>query len=90
MNLHRKHALLMLLCCLVPVAALVAVWGLGIPISTVLFVGILLLCPLLHVFLMRGMIHDSVAKRDAPGGPAACHGSSSGVQADKTAASPGP
>jgi len=51
---NRRHALIMLLCCLVPVAAFVAIWVLGLPLNSVLLFAIVLLCPLIHLFLMRG------------------------------------
>jgi len=52
----NMHFLSMVLCCLIPAAVLGAVLILGIPLSNVLFYALLLLCPLGHFFLMRGMM----------------------------------
>lgn len=51
----NHHLWLMLLCCLIPVATIGAIFFFNIAVSTALFVGILLLCPLLHVLMMMGM-----------------------------------
>ncbi len=49
-----KHALIMILCCLIPLALLVVLWAIGIS-GSYLILEVLLLCPLLHIFMMRGM-----------------------------------
>lgn len=50
-----RHALLMILCCAIPLALVAAVAVLRIDLGSFGYWAILLLCPLLHVFLMRGM-----------------------------------
>ncbi len=54
----RKHVWLMLACCLVPVAALAAIFVFKIPASTVLLVGLVLFCPLSHLLMMKFMPHS--------------------------------
>lgn len=55
--MKRKHLLIMLLCCL-PVIGLLVAYLLGAPLGSGGFLVFLLLCPLMHLFLMRGMGHD--------------------------------
>ena len=49
----RKHLLLMAIGCIVPVMALAAVFLFQIQISTVLLLGLFLLCPAHHLWMMR-------------------------------------
>ena len=50
----NKHILIMVLCCLIPLAVLGILWAAGIG-GNYLFFGIILLCPLLHIVMMMGM-----------------------------------
>lgn len=49
-----KHALIMLLCCLIPILILAILWAVGVPWSYLIW-GVVLLCPLLHILMMWGM-----------------------------------
>ena len=49
-----KHTLIMVLCCLIPLVILGILWVAGVS-GSYLILGVLLLCPLLHIVMMRGM-----------------------------------
>ena len=56
----RKHLVLMAIGCLLPLTALAAIFLFQVQISTVLLFGLFLLCPALHLFMMRDhMGHSS-------------------------------
>lgn len=48
--------LLMLACCLIPLTGLAAIYLFNLPANSVIYFGMLLLCPLLHFVMMRGMM----------------------------------
>ena len=56
--MKKSHWLLMLLCCLIPLAGIAAIVLFRVPTSSVLYVGLVLLCPLLHIVMMGSMRHD--------------------------------
>ena len=52
---QKRHIWIMLLCCLIPIAGIAAISIFKIPANTVLYFGLLLLCPLAHFFMMGRM-----------------------------------
>jgi len=55
---HLSHGLIMLLCCLIPVVLISIIPRLNITsggVRSILPIGVMLLCPLMHVFMMKGM-----------------------------------
>ncbi|MEK7777693.1 MAG: DUF2933 domain-containing protein [Chloroflexota bacterium] len=59
-GLLHNHALLMLLCCLLPIALIAAISFFGLSLgslSGILPYALTLLCPLMMLFMMRGMMH---------------------------------
>ena len=62
--MNKKHVLIMLACCLIPLAALAAVFVFRVPVNSVFYVGLLLLCPALHLLMMKGMMNHDRAGQD--------------------------
>jgi len=48
----ERHLFFMLLCCLIPIGAILALMAVGLDGLAVY--GLFLLCPLMHIFMMRG------------------------------------
>jgi hypothetical protein len=53
----RKHFLIALACCLIPLAGLGVAWFLGVPLGTLGILVLIFLCVGGHIFLMRGVKH---------------------------------
>ena len=65
--MKRKHWMLMILGCGVPVIVLAAVFVFQIQLSSVLLFGLVLFCPLVHLFMLRdhlGHNHQEAGPRD--------------------------
>ncbi len=56
--MKKSRMFLMLLCCLIPIIGLTAVYFSKVPLSSVLLYGVILLCPLSHILMMKFMGHD--------------------------------
>lgn len=63
--MKKSHMLLMLLCCLIPVIGIVLVSVFKVPLNNVLFYGMILLCPLSHLLMMKFMVHDDSPQQHA-------------------------
>lgn len=66
----RKHLFLMAVGCLLPLAALTAIFVFRLQVSTVLLFGLILLCPTMHLFMLRDHAgpHAHDQSRPNPGG----------------------
>lgn len=53
--MHKKHMLLMLACCLIPIAGIIAIGALSIPITSVVQVALVLMCPIMMLVMMFTM-----------------------------------
>lgn len=56
---NHKHTLLMLLGCLAPLVILGILWFAGVS-QNILFFGILLLCPVMHLVMMKNTKHGAL------------------------------
>jgi uncharacterized membrane protein len=54
--MNRKHALLMVLCCLIPLVGFAAISIFRIPANTVTYVALALACPAMHLLMMKGIL----------------------------------
>ena len=71
--MKKPHLLIMILCCLIPVVALAAISLFKVPVSSVLLYGLILLCPISHLLMMKFMGHDHSHSTASPKTSANCH-----------------
>lgn len=71
--MKKSHMWIMILCCLIPVVGLVAVYFFKVPLNNVLLYGMILLCPLSHLLMMKFMGHDHSSDTTTPQASANCH-----------------
>ena len=63
----NKHMLIMVLCCLVPLAILFTVTILGVPLGNIATFALVLMCPLMHLFILHDEGNEG-ARGPKPGG----------------------
>lgn len=56
--MKKNHMWLMIACCLIPLAGLVAVYLFKIPVGTAFLAGMVLFCPLSHLLMMAFWGHS--------------------------------
>jgi len=56
--MKKSHLWIMILCCLIPIIGLAAIYLFNVPVSNVVFFGLILLCPVSHLLMMKYMGHD--------------------------------
>jgi uncharacterized membrane protein len=59
--MKKSHLWIMILCCLIPIIGLAAIYLFNVPVSNVVFYGLILLCPVSHLLMMKYMGHDHSA-----------------------------
>ena len=57
-NGNHKHTLIMMIGCLIPLVLLGILWLAGVS-QNILTFGVLLLCPVMHLILMRNINHSA-------------------------------
>lgn len=78
--MKKSHMLIMILCCLIPIVGLAAIYIFKLPLNTVVFAALILLCPLSHILMMKYMVHDHNPGSPKAGTPS-CHSETAEVVA---------
>ena len=61
--MRKKHMLIMLACCLIPLVVLGAFFLFHISTSKLVLFGMAMFCPLAHILMMKFMGHDHAEKQ---------------------------
>ena len=61
---QKKSSMLLLFCIAMVGIAIIATTFFRVPLSTVIFYGAILACPLMHIFMMKGMTHGETHKHE--------------------------
>ena len=56
--MSKKHTVIMILCCLIPIGAFLAIRLLNLQINGLFSCLLILLCPLSHVLMMGSIKHE--------------------------------
>ena len=67
----KKYVWIMLICCLLPILGIALIFLFNIPVGTFLWVALLLLCPLSHLWMMKTMRHEHGVHEYGVHGPGA-------------------
>lgn len=60
-----KHWVIMIACCAIPMAVLLAVYVFKVGLGTLGLFAVMLMCPLIHIFMMKGMMGHQHKTADA-------------------------
>jgi hypothetical protein len=64
--MSKKHSVIMILCCLIPIGAFLAIRLLNLQINGLFSFLLILLCPLSHVLMMGSMKHEDHSHHASP------------------------
>jgi len=70
--MKKSHILIMILCCLIPIAGLAAVYIFKLPLNNVVYGAMVLICPIAMFFMMKSMLQDHNSGSPKAGSPS-CH-----------------
>ena len=62
--MNKPHIWIMLLCCLLPLIGLAAIFLFNFPANTVLYLSLTWLCPIAHLFMIGNMHNHNNQSHD--------------------------